>query len=326
MEKIAIIGAGISGLSLAYMLNDKAKITIFEKSRGMGGRMSTRRAEPYFFDHGAQYFTIRTKEFKDFTQKFIDNSILQKWDACYAKFDGVKMIYKKNWLDDEERYVATPSMNSFSKFLAKNLNILLNTKITCLKKHKEKWQIYDDNNNLYENFDWVVSSIPSVQALDILPSTFKYYSQIESIRMQPLYSIMLGFKDKLNIEFDAAHITNSDLSWIAVNSSKPDRGDIYTLILNSSYQYATENLDNEKAMKHLFWEAQKILNLDLAIAEYKSIHYWKYANNEINNQLPSLIDFNQNIALCGDWSEGGRVEGAFISAYKLANIFKKDIL
>ena len=60
MTKISIIGAGLSGLSVAHLLKDYADITLFEKARGVSGRIASRRAEPYVFDHGAQYFTART--------------------------------------------------------------------------------------------------------------------------------------------------------------------------------------------------------------------------------------------------------------------------
>ena len=50
MIRVAIIGAGLSGLSLAHLLRDKAEVILFEKARGVSGRMSTRRAEPFFFD------------------------------------------------------------------------------------------------------------------------------------------------------------------------------------------------------------------------------------------------------------------------------------
>jgi predicted NAD/FAD-dependent oxidoreductase len=53
MKKIAIIGAGLCGLSVAHFLKDGAKITLFEKELGVSGRMSTRRTWIYFFDHGA---------------------------------------------------------------------------------------------------------------------------------------------------------------------------------------------------------------------------------------------------------------------------------
>ena len=78
MTKIAIIGAGLSGLTAAHFLRDDADITIFEKSRSVGGRMSTRRAEPYFFDHGAQYFTAKTKPFQAFIQPLLDQDIIER--------------------------------------------------------------------------------------------------------------------------------------------------------------------------------------------------------------------------------------------------------
>jgi renalase len=69
--KIAIIGAGISGITLAKELEDIAQVKIFEKSRGVGGRMSTRYVEDFAFDHGTQCFSARTKNFQKFLAPFI---------------------------------------------------------------------------------------------------------------------------------------------------------------------------------------------------------------------------------------------------------------
>lgn len=41
MKKIAIIGAGLSGITLAKKLSQKTDVHVFEKGRGIGGRMST---------------------------------------------------------------------------------------------------------------------------------------------------------------------------------------------------------------------------------------------------------------------------------------------
>ena len=54
MKKIAVIGTGLSALSLAYHL-PSLDITFFEKSWRPGGRISTRRHQDYAFDHGAHY-------------------------------------------------------------------------------------------------------------------------------------------------------------------------------------------------------------------------------------------------------------------------------
>ena len=81
MKNVAVIGAGITGITLANLLQKKVNLTIFEKSRGVGGRMATRRAEPYQFNHGAQYFKIENKEFKNFLQPLIQNKIIKHLEA-----------------------------------------------------------------------------------------------------------------------------------------------------------------------------------------------------------------------------------------------------
>ena len=73
--------------------------------------MSTRRVGIYFFDHGAQYFTVRTKVFHDFIQPLISEGIIERWNARYVKFDGDQIIERKKWIDDEPRYVGLPGMN-----------------------------------------------------------------------------------------------------------------------------------------------------------------------------------------------------------------------
>jgi predicted NAD/FAD-dependent oxidoreductase len=52
----AVIGAGISGLICARTLAQHGwLVTVFEKGRGVGGRMAVRRTEAGLaFDHGAQ--------------------------------------------------------------------------------------------------------------------------------------------------------------------------------------------------------------------------------------------------------------------------------
>ena len=51
MEKVAIIGAGISGLALANKLKNHFEVVVFEKSRGYGGRVATRRSGAVSYTH-----------------------------------------------------------------------------------------------------------------------------------------------------------------------------------------------------------------------------------------------------------------------------------
>ena len=66
MTRIAVVGAGMSGLVVARRLAAFGNVRVFEKSRGPGGRMLTRYADAFEFDHGAQYFTARSNAFQAF--------------------------------------------------------------------------------------------------------------------------------------------------------------------------------------------------------------------------------------------------------------------
>ena len=78
---IAIIGAGLSGLSLANGLKENDSVTIFLKAGGVGGRLSTRYADNFHFDHGAQFFTARSKSLQRVLKPFIEKQIVQEWHS-----------------------------------------------------------------------------------------------------------------------------------------------------------------------------------------------------------------------------------------------------
>ena len=59
--EIAIVGAGIAGLSCARKLQQAGhEVIIVDKSRGLGGRLATRRLAGTHADHGVCY--IKPKE------------------------------------------------------------------------------------------------------------------------------------------------------------------------------------------------------------------------------------------------------------------------
>ncbi len=87
MKDIAIIGTGFSAATLGYFLNKD--LDFYEKSRGAGGRCSTRRVEDVgLFDHGLQYIKNPNPEFK---KMLSDCSIWQ----------GNFKIFENNQLKDD---------------------------------------------------------------------------------------------------------------------------------------------------------------------------------------------------------------------------------
>ncbi len=322
MKNIAILGAGLSGLTVANTLKDYANVNLFEKSRGVSGRMSTRYADSYHFDHGTQFFKAKSNDFKAFIKPMIKEGVIDIWHGRFVEFEEGNIVKRRAWDAGFPHYVGVPGMNAIAQYLSRDLKIHLNTKVASIRKDHAHWLLFDDQDKTLGTYDWVISTIPSQQAADLLPESLPIVSLIKLIKMQACYSIMLGFEQPLNLEFDAALIKDSNISWISVNNTKPKRNQPFCLLINSTNQWATDhaNDDPNKVMQTLCDETSQLIGHDLIKANHQAIHRWLYANIE-KQQIPDtyLMDINQRIAACGDWCISGRVESAFTSGFTLAN-------
>lgn len=327
MKNIAIIGAGLAGLTAANVLKDLAHVTLFEKSRGTGGRMATRRNEAYHFDHGAQFFKAKTSAFINFLSPMIEKNIIKRWDARFIEFDGNKITKQQIWSDKPAHYVGSPHMNAVGKYLAQDLNISLNTRIQTMAKENHQWRLIDDKGNEQGAYDWVISAVPAPQALDILPPQTSFYQDLTSVNMKACFSLMLGFNDPLPVSFDAALVRGMDISWISVNSTKPERPPNFTLLVHSTNKWAQTHIDDDPldVIDYLCQQASKVIGLDVKEAEHKAIHGWRYANIEKQAGNAYLIDMDNKLGTCGDWLIQGRVEAAFTSGYTIAHKIREAI-
>lgn len=329
MRKIAIIGCGMSGLTLAYELKDHADVVVFEKSRGVGGRIASRRYKDLSFDHGAQFFTIQTESFYNFLEPLIKNSQIKRWDADFANLDGKSVIKQYQWDKNYPHYVGVPSMNSIAKFLSKDLDIRLQKTVVSLKK-EDLWTLYDDQGNDLGTFDWVISTAPPKQSAEILPKEVSFHKKFEEVKMQGCFSLMLVFPDKsIQKTWDVALVKNSKFSWISWNHTKPGRNAQPSIVALSSNEWADQNIDRDKndVKKELCKELSEILNVSIEEkAIHSDLHLWRYANlpkqKEANRYL---MDSEKQLASCGDWCLHGRIEAAFTSGYELATVLKERL-
>lgn len=317
-KKIAVIGAGISGITLASKLALSNDVIIFDKSRGIGGRMTTRRNDEFHFDHGAQFFTAKSKEFKDLCQKAKDDNVIEEWKCRFAEINNGD-IHLQNQIENNLHFVAKPQMNSLCKYMGKNLNILLNKQIESVNFDNNKWSLNTSQSELFENFDYLFLAIPSNQAINLIPESFKYYYNVSNIKMSGCFTLMIGFKDNLEMDFDAARVKESIISWISVNSSKPERPDGFSILVNSTNHWADQNIeeDLEVVKQKMTTSLQKIVNFDLDNIHYHNLHRWRYANADDRKGDKSLFDPALNLGVCGDWLMGGKVENAFLSGLEL---------
>ncbi len=321
MNKVAVIGAGISGLTLANKLKNHFEVVVFEKSRGFGGRVATRRSDDYIFDHGAQFFKAKTEEFKEYIRPMIDQNVIEIWKARFVEIDNSKIINNRTWNDDPSNYVGTPSMNAIGKFMADGLDIRLSEKVANVSK-SSKWSLYNEANEDLGQFDWLISAIPPKQIMDIIPDVINLYPGIGKHEMLACFSLMLGYKEKIDVGFDAALIKGSDISWLSVNSSKPLRSNNYTFLVHSTNKWASLNIDKDRdwVKNYLCNELSSIIPINTEIASYVGLQGWRYANiKKQSGNTEFFFNKDDKFGLCGDWFIQGRIEAAFLSGSHLAD-------
>lgn len=319
MKKIAVIGAGLAGLVVARELSHRSEVMVFEKSRGVGGRIATRYAGDYEFDHGAQFFTAQSPEFKAFLQPLIERDIVANWRARFAELKRSEIVAKRQWNDDYPHYVGTPRMNAIGKSLARDLDVQLQTTVARLERSQRHWMLFDDAGTELGQFDWVVITAPAPQTAALVPESSSIRALGEAARMQACCAVMLAFERQIELPFDAALVRDADISWVSVNSSKPGRTNGDCLVIHSTNAWADAHIDvrDEAVLSHLLTECSEVLGIEAATATFCGMHRWRYANIGQRSGPGCGIDAELQLAACGDWFIRGRVEAAYTSAVAL---------
>lgn len=322
MKKIAVVGAGLAGLTFATRLKDHADITVFEKSRGIGGRMATRYADDYEFDHGAQYFTAKSEAFQNFLEPYLAKGIIKNWKPNLVTLSKQGA---KERISNHPSYVAAPRMNALAKAMAADINLVGNTQIEKVTGEAGSWELIDKEGLNQGKFDYVIFAIPSHQVAALVPENFKHLREIKQAKMDACFSLMLGFNKSLDLNFDGAFVEGSPIGWISVNSSKPERPQGFSIMVQSQNQWAEAHVDEDKSKVQaiLLDEASALLNQDLSIAEHQVLHRWLYASTSVPAGENFFHDEENQLACIGDWCIKGRVEAAFESGNMLAQKFQK---
>jgi len=314
--KIAIIGAGLAGMHLASQLSSAHVITVFEKSRGPGGRMSTRRAAPYAFDHGAQYFTAASDAFQTFLAPFIAEKTVVAWPESIELTGSAKV-------SDKPKYAAAPGMNAICKALAAELDVRTGVQIDALQRGPDGWLLRTDAGERFGPFDWVISTAPAPQTATLLPDAFSGQASLSSVEMLGCFTLMLGFDQPLDLGWAALKSGDSPVGWMAVNSDKPGRDQATSLVVQASNSWAQAHLerDPDEVKSTLMSAARDLSGVDLSAASHHALHRWRYAATRTAVGEPFLLDQDLQLGACGDWCLGSKVEAAFLSADALAETF-----
>lgn len=317
--KIAVIGTGIAGVGIAKRLaaSPNHQVELFDKGRGIGGRMSVRHAGVNTFDHGAQFFTARMPAFKDFLRDYQSAGLVQEWRPEIAILSPDVELEKRIWR--EPHFVALPNMNGLCKAMVEGLDVTIDTEVLTVEKVDRRWWLKDVGES-FGPFDWVVSTAPPEQTRKLFPHNVG--SDMDAVSFAPCFALLLGCTGSLP-SWDVAVVKDSPLSWISFTDRKPGRHSQPSLVVHADGAWSQLHYDTDRELvKQLLLEAVS------AIVEIKydtvGLHRWRYARVIEPLGQDFWIDEASQLAACGDWCIGNRVEDAFTSATCLAQWFEKN--
>lgn len=232
--QILIVGAGISGLAAAYHLGQYAptvRVHCIEKSRGIGGRVATRRRDGATFDHGAQFFRpVDDAQLHFFTQllphdqlidiatpvgAFDQHNTITPGDATQNNLpklsyrDGINQLAK----------LLTPAQMTISRETRVHHVVVQDKRITCIS----------DSGAEIATGDAVLFTPPAPQIHEILTASIlpdamrtTLTTALAQAQYRPCLSVTLAFAGTFDwpyyalVNTDRAH----DFSWVAFEHHK----------------------------------------------------------------------------------------------------------
>ena len=243
MKKIAIIGAGLWGVTVGQKLSQKADVHMFEKGRGIGGRMSTRYAPPFTFDHGAPYWQVKSKEFKKFLAPLM-GSVVSEWKG------DVLILDKKLGTQSTSTFscfVGAPHMNSLCKHLAWGLNIETQCEVKHIySNHEKKWCLVSSHDKDLGLYDMVISTAPAPQTIRLFEDLIPKNHGVYQTTFESCFVLMVGINQPWNKHWIAANVHHNPIKWIGIDSTKPGRNpDISALVMQCESKWTKANLNRD---------------------------------------------------------------------------------
>ncbi len=344
---IAVIGAGMAGIVCARtLLQAGHRVTLFEKSRGFGGRMATRRTEFGSFDHGAQYFTVRDSRFA--RALLTAQPLVRPWSVSTVRvLDAFGHVLASAPPPTEPHFVATPGMSALVHHWAqplaqpelhgqKSARALCGTRVHHIERdalHPMQWQLRaedsDGGQHVIGGFDRVLLAMPNLQAHDLLLGSGLapgLREELTQVQVAPCWTLMVAYPNAmqpglahLGPQWNAARSTHHRISWIARENSKPGRDRIERWTIQASPTWSFKHLedDSERVKAKLLKGFAEITGIR-ATPPHAVVHRWRFAQTQVPLGRSHMLDPALGIGLCGDWCLGHRVEDAFVSGLELA--------
>ncbi|MFN9067539.1 MAG: NAD(P)/FAD-dependent oxidoreductase [Bdellovibrionales bacterium] len=290
-----IVGAGISGIALAQRLRGEGySVLILEKSKGVGGRMATRRWKDQLFDHGAQQIRIHplTKPLYD---QWSQENLLSNWKAGYV--------------------ICPLGMSKLAKSAATNLKLQLEKKAILIHKTENHYKIECEEGSHFLSENLVLSS-PLPQSLKLLnDSNIQYNPTLEEIHYAKALVFLVSHNENFSSQLPDYQEWPTGPVFSVTNQSKKFNklGFAYTFTMSADWSENHFDMQDEAVLFH-FKQALEQLKFSLPEGSELQIKKWRFSHPTSTWTNKFYHVENEKIVLIGDAFGGPSVNGAILSA------------
>ena len=326
MKDFCIVGSGIAGSITAKELSKKFSVEIFDKARGPGGRSSNRRYQKNLsFDHGLQYISPTSNEFKKFIKNLEKKMVVTKWEKNHLDLTFEK---KKTSL----KYIGIKGNNDICKYLIKNIKTNYKSTVVNIKFNSNYWTITLSNKNkvFFKN---LILTCPFPQLKKL---SYKYLNkEILSINPQmiPNITVMVVYKNYRQIPVSSIKFNDPVIAWANQENTKnrfKSQQSLWTIQCTEKFSKKNINFIKKNKVKYeklILKKFEELIGYKLKKIVFQNIHGWKFAYNKIEtSNLKSLWLNKYQLGVCGDWFSGAKAEDAWLSASNLLFKIKKNLL
>lgn len=339
-KKIAIVGAGVSGLRAAFALSDtEAEIQIFEKSKGLSGRAASRSKEGSRYDHGANYFKVESNELAQLLFEELPTDDLCRITGDIWTFDQNGNISEGDPVQNKAaKWSYRGGINSLGKLLVANaqLDVQNGVRITRLIEGPEHWTLEAEDGILHHGFDAVLLTPPAPQVIDLLKES-DCQSESESLisalgesKYHSQFTVILNFPGKIEMPGNCYAMINSDrnhqIAWLSFENQKsghvPDGESVLIVQLSPDWTIDHYNDPVSEVVKTTLEEVRGLLKQDLPEPNWTDTQRWRYAHPYTAASREEVADASPDgLFFAGDAFVGkGRIPGAIETGKRAADL------
>ncbi|GGB95370.1 FAD-dependent oxidoreductase [Marinobacterium zhoushanense] len=310
IKNVAIIGSGIAGMRAAQLLKAEGyAVTVFEKSRGTGGRLASAPLGDTSVDLGCAMVEATAPEF----ERWLIASGAQPWRPRCSTLAFEKRADRSGW-------VGVPRSSSLTRHLADGVELRTATTVSVVWPDREGVLLRDNAGEALGHFDAAVVAAPAPQATKLLDAIHRFRQQAEQVAVVPVWTLLVSLASRPArlSEIDWLEGGHPVIGKLVRDSSKPQRqGENWVIQATEAWSQANVNQEPSLVATDLRRAFDRVVGETPALLEQR-VHRWLYARAEPGqNRDVALWDEQSGIGACGDWLCGGDVEGAWCSANEL---------